>query len=225
MLPVPTHIYTPDGSSHRRMLPLLLLTPVTALVGGGGKTSTMLALGRELVEAGERVTITTTTHIRPVPQPWPEGLSVVGVPVGEGKLGPVAQPDSLAVPGRWLLIEADGSRGRPAKAPAPWEPVLTEQTGLVLAVQGLTAVGGRVDAVCHRPERVCALLGVLPEHLLTPADCARLLLSPEGLYKGVNGRRFAVVLNQADTSSLLRTGLEIAERLPPEIPCILTSYR
>lgn len=225
MLPVPTRIVTPDGASHRRLRPLLPLAPVTALVGGGGKTSTLLALGRELAEAGERVTVTTTTHIRPVPQPWPEGFSVAGVPAGEGKLGPVPQPDSLATPGCWLLIEADGSRGLPAKAPAPWEPVLTEKTGLILAVQGLTAVGGRVDEVCHRPERVCALLGVSAEHLLTPEDCARLLLSPRGQRKGVNGRRFAVVLNQADTPSLLRAGLEIAKRLPPEVPCVLTSYR
>lgn len=225
MLPRPMRILTPDGVCHPRLRPLLSPAPITALVGGGGKTSTMLALGRELCEAGEAVTVTTTTHIRPVPAPWPEGFSVVGVPVAEGKLGGVADPDSLWSPGEFLLIEADGSRGLPAKAPAPWEPVLTEQTGLVIALLGLTAVGQPIVKVCHRPERVCALLGISPDHRLTPADCARLIVSPEGLFKAVGNRRFAVVLNQADNDPLCRAGLEIARSLPADLPCVLTCYR
>ena len=40
---------------------------VIALVGGGGKTTTMYALAREAREAGKTVIVTTTTHILPHP--------------------------------------------------------------------------------------------------------------------------------------------------------------
>ena len=40
---------------------------VTALVGAGGKTSTMLRLARELRGAGQTVAVTTTTPIFPPP--------------------------------------------------------------------------------------------------------------------------------------------------------------
>ena len=36
---------------------------VISLTGAGGKTSMMLALGRELEAAGKRVVLTTTTHV------------------------------------------------------------------------------------------------------------------------------------------------------------------
>ena len=39
---------------------------VIALVGGGGKTTTMYALAREAREAGKTVIVTTTTHILPL---------------------------------------------------------------------------------------------------------------------------------------------------------------
>ena len=37
--------------------------PVIAVVGGGGKTSLIFQLTRELVEKGKKVIITTTTHM------------------------------------------------------------------------------------------------------------------------------------------------------------------
>ena len=41
---------------------------VVALVGAGGKTSTLYALAREARAAGLTVIVTTTTHIRPHPR-------------------------------------------------------------------------------------------------------------------------------------------------------------
>ena len=39
------------------------LSPLTALVGGGGKTSTMFTLARECLGLGKTVLVTTTTHL------------------------------------------------------------------------------------------------------------------------------------------------------------------
>ena len=89
----------------------------------------------------------------------------------------------------YLLIEADGSRGLPVKAPAGHEPVLTAGTELVIAILGLTGIGRPISAVCHRPERVCALLGVSPDAAVTPERAAALILSRDGLRKHTDGRR------------------------------------
>ena len=63
---------------------------------------------------------------------------------------------------------------------------------------GLTGIGRPIAQVCHRPERVCAVLAVSPEQCITPEMAAALLLHEHGLRKGVGNRRFAVILNQAD---------------------------
>ncbi|MGN1031711.1 MAG: selenium cofactor biosynthesis protein YqeC, partial [Butyricicoccaceae bacterium] len=152
-------------------------------------------------------------------------LSCVGERTENGKLGPVSHPDALKKQCDFLLIEADGSRGLPLKAPAAHEPVITEGTGLVIAVLGLTGIGKPIAEVCHRPEQVCALLGMRTEDSMTPEAAAMLLMSRNGLRKQVGSRRFAVILNQADGAREQDAGRRIASRLPTEIPCVMTSYR
>ena len=113
---------------------------VTAAVGGGGKTSLIWRLACELSE-NARVLITTTAHIFPpacetLLDPTPEqvraafawgNLLAAGIPAEGGKLA-----EATALRGRYseladyVLIEADGSRGLPLKAPAAHEPALPE---------------------------------------------------------------------------------------------------
>ena len=223
-IPRPQKILFPGGQEGQSLAACLHPAPITAFVGGGGKTSTMLALGAELARRGLWVTVSTTTRMWPVRGPLPRRMRVAGVLDPRGKLGPVADPEALKRDCDILLLEADGSRGLPAKAPAAWEPVLTPNVGLVVAVQGLTAYEGPIKAVCHRPERVAALLGKDVEDWLTPKDGAALLTSPQGQRKDVGERRYQVVLNQADDPAKIRLGEQIAAQLPPKIPCILTCY-
>jgi molybdenum cofactor cytidylyltransferase len=58
-----------------------------------------------------------------------------------------------------VVVEADGSRMKPCKAPAEHEPVMPVGTSLVVPVAGIDAVGRRIDQVCHRPERVSDVTG------------------------------------------------------------------
>lgn len=219
----PSLIRTSTGDA-ASLADALVIEHVTSLVGSGGKTSTMLALAGELCGRGARVIVTTTTHMWPVAEPLPIGLRVVGVPGKLGKLGPVERPEALIRECDYLLIEADGSRGLPAKAPSGHEPVILRETELVIGVQGLTAFGNPIGKVCHRPEQVCALLGRGPEDLLTAQDMARLLTLPMGLRKNVGERRYAAVLNQADGPVQLRAAEAITGFLPGEIPWAVTAY-
>ena len=65
------------------------------------------------------------------------------------------------------LIEADGARCLPFKAPKPWEPVIPEETTDIVLVMGMDAVGKRISRICYNPEGVADALGVSLETCLT----------------------------------------------------------
>ena len=183
---------------------------VISLVGGGGKTTLLYALARWYSAQGQRVLVSTTTHIqRPdanyAPDEaardalWQAGTyAVAGVPAEGGKL---TMPPHLA---DWMagvdtvLLEADGAKRHPCKAPAAHEPVLLRSSDIVLAAAGLSAVGKPLQDVCFRLEEACTLLAVPPETPLTPALLAKLLADDAGGRKSVGTRKFYAVLNQAD---------------------------
>lgn len=208
------------------------------LVGGGGKTTTLYALAHEALLGGKTVVVTTTTHIMPHPAlpltgetaDLPpllarRGIATLGVRQG-GKLtgsGPLS--DALAA-ADVVLVEGDGARLHPLKAPADHEPVIPPESGAVIAVAGLDALGQPIGSVCHRPERVCALLGQDMDHRVTAADMALLLSHPLGGRKGVTASMaFRCLLNKADDETRRRGAGEIVSLLAlRQIPCTVTHY-
>jgi molybdenum cofactor cytidylyltransferase len=112
------------------------------------------------------------------------------------------------------LVEADGSRHRPFKAPADYEPVIPSTTTLLLVVAGLSVLGQPlVEAAVHRPERVADLGGVSLGTPVDPALVAAVLAHPAGGLKGCPpGARAVAVLAQAKPE-LLPAGREVARRL------------
>ena len=200
---------------------------VVALVGAGGKTSTLYALARQGVDNGKKVVITTTTHILPHPAlPLAGSLEELAALLADrpaATWGRYALPDKLSGGGPpaaalavadLVLVEADGARLHPLKAPADHEPVIPPEADAVVALAGLDCIGQTVGAVCHRPERVCALLETGMDHVLAPADVAAVLAHPQGGRKGVTASMaFRVLLNKADTPERAAWGREIQEIL------------
>jgi molybdenum cofactor cytidylyltransferase len=215
---------------------------VVAFTGSGGKTTAMLRLAAELVARGARVLITTTTHIYP-PDSQQFPVTVVEASleaaverarrafdrhpavVLASKFG--ADGKLVGVDAGWIeqlskqldlthvLVEADGSRGRPFKAPAAHEPVIPPSADLVVAVVGLSAVGQALsEEFVHRPERVAELVGCRLGDTLSPALVATVLLHPQGSTRGTPVRaRVVALLNQADDESRMRVGCEVAREL------------
>ena len=194
---------------------------VISLVGGGGKTTLMYNLAAHCARKGWRVLAATTTHIMQPPgvvwaqtdaelfRLWKCGsYAVAGTAAPGGKLTapPQAQLERWMTLADIVLIEADGAKRMPCKAPAAHEPVLLPESDIVLAVAGLSALGRPLREVCFRLEQACALLGAAPETLLTPELLARLLASEQGGRKLVGDRRFSVVLNQADAPARIAAG-------------------
>jgi len=212
-----------------------------ALVGGGGKTTAMFRLAREAVDRGGRVITTTTTRIfgaqialAPAHVPA-AGLTrdrvaaalaahrhvlVIGpTEAGSGKAEGIAL-DLFRLLRAWfpdacLLNEADGSRMRPFKAPAGYEPVIPADTTLVVPVVGADVLGAPLDAEhVHRPELVSALSGAPMGARITPAIVARVLAHPDGGRKGVPaGARVVVLINKVDTLPDRAPAREAAECL------------
>ncbi|WP_420629549.1 selenium cofactor biosynthesis protein YqeC [Candidatus Leptofilum sp.] len=210
-----------------------------AFVGGGGKTSLLFALGAAL--PGRRI-LTTTTRIFTVQMSQAQELIfategteenekkigaaldrrgsclVVGEVVGEKATGiPPQMADGwLARPDvDFVLVEADGSRMRPIKAPAPHEPVIPAKTTLVVPVVGIDALDGRFSQVTHRPEIAEALLQYsVIGNQLSVNDVARLIVHPQGGLKGVPDRaRVVPFINKVETAAQLTAARQIAHQL------------
>ena len=98
-----------------------------------------------------------------------------------------------------VLVEADGARRLPVKAPGPGEPVLPPDAGLVVVgVVGLDCLGRPMDErTVHRPERFAAVTGCRPGAAIGWEHLAALALHPEGLFKGAGPRRL-LLLNKFD---------------------------
>ena len=58
-----------------------------------------------------------------------------------------------------LLLEADGAKRLPVKTPAEHEPVICEQTDIVLNVYGMSAVGKKLKEGCFRVKETGKILG------------------------------------------------------------------
>jgi molybdenum cofactor cytidylyltransferase len=148
---------------------------------------------------------------------------VVGEVVGDKGLGvPLELPVGLLKRPdvNYVIVEADGSRMRPSKAPAEHEPVIPTGTTLVIPVVGIDALGGRIGDVAHRPERAQALTGLGVNDLMTAEALATLISHPNGGRKGVPaGARVVPFINKVETRSQLMAARQVARLVlkEPEI--------
>lgn len=203
---------------------------LTALVGGGGKTTLMLRLAAELRARGEKVIVTTSTHIFP-PEDMQmlyaaseadvrrvlktDGAVCLGEPSKEGKIAaPILPAETLLQLADYVLCEADGAKKRPLKAPAAHEPVIPPQTKLVIAAAGLDGIGKPVCETAFRPELYAMLIGKKETDPIAPEDVACVLAHESGQKKGVSsGMRYCVLLNKADGEAQKRDALCVCRAL------------
>ena len=123
---------------------------IISFVGGGGKTTSMYTLANELSSLGKRVLVTTTTHMH-MPKDFidfkgdlkeieerfkKDNLITVGIKDKNEKISSVGNKIAkiLIELCDFLLIEADGSKMLPLKAPASHEPVILENTTMIIGV-------------------------------------------------------------------------------------------
>ena len=168
---------------------------LTALIGGGGKTTLMYTLARELSETGA-VIICTSTKIYE-----PDDIAVVtdnsveeikaalerhrvvctGTRAGEGKLSaPAVGFDELKSLADYVIAEADGAHRLPIKAHADYEPVIPDGTDKTILVIGADCFGRPISDIAHRPELFADIAGVGISSVITP-DIVSRVIKREGL--------------------------------------------
>ena len=198
---------------------------VTALIGGGGKTTLMYTLAEELRRRGT-VIVTTSTHIQR-PEQYPVltaangaavsaalaayGVVCVAGETAEGKLAaPALSVETLAQLADFVLVEADGAKRLPLKAHAPHEPVIPSNARQTIYVVGADGFGRPIRQVCHRPERYAALYGAAEDDVVTPALEAAVLRA-EGYAAGW------VYVNKVETPQDWRNAEALAALLPGKV--------
>ncbi len=194
------------------------------LVGGGGKTTTLFRLADCLKAFGKRVLVTTTTAIF---VPGPEQYDVLAMAefpkfdhVTEGTVtvagrGINAYDKLLGIDPDWIdaiyrerifdyiLVEGDGSKQRPIKAPEIHEPVIPGLTTHLVGVIGIDAVGHTADEeTVFRLERFRALTGLHPGGIVDAGAVCRLVSSKAGIFKNApEDSRKILLLNKVDTNN------------------------
>ncbi len=219
-----------------------------SFVGAGGKTSLIFALATELASQGHNILVTTTTAIfHPDRGNQPHDQLVIGdinalchcltktgqIVVAAKSHDPKSRklagysPETLArvQQGHWfdyILIEADGSKRLPVKAPAGHEPVIPAWTDMVIGCIGLDCLDRPMDyKTVHRPEIFSAITKqnfgdpIGPDHLVSLAGAS------QGLFKNTsNDMQKIVCFNKADTKEMVEKGRTLAGRVLKECPMV-----
>lgn len=193
---------------------------LTAIIGGGGKTTLLYALAKEC-SMDARVIVCTTTHILK-PSHLPCVLSsreaeiqaaleeancvCVGTNSVEGKFGaPAISFERLLRLADYIFVEADGSKHLPLKAHAGHEPVVPKEANQTILVLGVSGLGRPIGEAAHRPALYAKKLGVTEDAIAEPELAAR-LLEREALHT-------RVLVNQVETEHELALARELAEHL------------
>lgn len=219
----------PQSDLLYRALKLNPYRDIVSFVGGGGKTSSILRLAKELSENSKKIIITTTTHIDGnLPYPvikYPSALTlnitadikkrISSSPVilakrqvrGEKLKGITEKQINEIIRHAdfdYILIEADGAAGKPLKAPHNYEPQVPSCTTVFCVVIGYDALGLKNNIEnTHRPQLIARITGKPIDSIITHEDIVALLSHPHGLLKGrPAATRTAVIINKVSASMI-----------------------
>jgi probable selenium-dependent hydroxylase accessory protein YqeC len=214
---------------------------VISIVGAGGKTTLMFALSRELSMHEKVVITTTTTKIFPpsssdtpyllISQEEKEIVDFIlkkagalghitiasKMLAGSGKLqgiNPLLISRLITLsPVNYIIIEADGASRKPLKAPDLFfEPVIPQQTSLVIPVVGIDALGCALsEENVFRSEIASKLTGLSLGKPISAEAIVTLILHPSGITRGSPEQaRIIPVINKTDLPADLSDARDIA---------------
>ena len=211
------------------------MSPVISFSGAGGKTTALFQVARQLAGKNKCVFVTATTNLGVWQIPLADchlfednlqNIPDTGIILITGSIeGDRTKPISNEIL-NWLrenskstntplLIEADGSRQKPLKAPNPYEPPIPDFSNIVVYLTGLSAMGkSLIDENVHRAEIFANITNTKIGSTLTPENIIAHLTHPQGGQKNIPaGAQKIAFLNQADTAELQSIGGKMAGKL------------
>jgi len=217
---------------------------IVVTVGGGGKTTIIERLAQEQTAAGNQVIISTTTKIiapggretglvlseycNNIQQAAERSLNAhklvyVGKSINKAnKLIGLAEQEILElfkVKGLdLLLIEGDGSKGRPFKAPRYFEPVIPEIATVVIVVMGIDCVGKPLsEEYYHSIDQIEMITGLKRGEIVNEQMVAQIILHPQGYKKNVPpNAKWIPFINKVESLKDEIKALKVAELLKNE---------
>ncbi len=205
---------------------------VISITGAGGKTSSLVALGKYFRERGKSVLLTTTTKIQSprlffydADYIFTSREEALSYEAEKGKTAFYAEkhimdPKKYISPEHDILsilikrfdvviIEADGAKMLPVKYHTDRDPVILDETTATLAVLGASAWGECIDNVCF---------GFDSQARVDEKFLNFLLCDPQGIYKKAQGNTM-LFINQGDEKQIP------LESLDSKYPVILGSVK
>ncbi|MHC1740695.1 MAG: selenium cofactor biosynthesis protein YqeC [Anaerolineaceae bacterium] len=209
-----------------------------AIVGGGGKTTTLIQLSQQL---SGFVWASTTTHLGTDQLDFADRHFIVNTVDAESintwleqrvslLTGDFTQDERVKGPNIAimeqiyqaaskhavsLVVEADGARSCPIKAPGINEPAIPTWADMVIVVVGLSAIGKPFNqSTVHRVEPFAAITGLQVGDAITLESIEHLLVHPQGGLK--NCPPFAkkiALLNQTDNLEMVKQAGKMAPNL------------
>ena len=197
-----------------------------SITGGGGKTTSMFKLARELLKHDKKVLVSTTTAImKPDKSKYEKlylaqdtdyktieasssGITVLGSKINKiNKLIGVEQQiiDEIFKSKKfdYIIVEADGSKRKPIKAPASHEPVIPSLTTKTIGIIGMDAVGQKIyEGNVHRASLFSQVTNSKLGDCIDENSIYNLIVSPEGIFKNspLESQKY-IILNKSETKS------------------------
>lgn len=214
---------------------------IVSIIGAGGKSTLMYALAHSYAKKENNVFVTTTTHIydpmddskvnnlEELHKKWGENqYALAGVETKGNKLKALSKfvLEEYMKEADVVLIEADGAKGLPCKVSNTTEPVLIEETNIVIMVLGLDALGKRMRNVCFRCELAMDLLGEDRNHVMKEEDFVTIIRNQMEQELNTEDKMCIVVLNKCDYKKQELLGKRIAKVLEQDekYKVFLTSF-
>ncbi|HLR34335.1 MAG TPA: selenium cofactor biosynthesis protein YqeC [Tissierellales bacterium] len=204
-------------------------------VGAGGKTSTIIALAQELKKMKKKVLITTTTYMY-------SSITKLGDYSFLKKIGDISlDKPSITVLGErvegekikglsptvinriykenlfdFILVEGDGSKGRPIKGPKSFEPVIPMETEKTIGIIGIDCLGKSIsEDYVHRPEIFTKLTNKNLGDTIDINSVVKLVLNENGIFKDSKGENI-LFLNKIENNEDITLGRDIGQKLESE---------
>ena len=191
-----------------------------SVVGAGGKTTTVYQLANHLKEDATVLVTTTTAMFHPhdkVDQVYYEALP--NIPFNKNVITALfddykekkdkvsgmesEQINQITRKGifDYIINEADGARRKPLKCYAPHEPVIPEDSNIVLVLIGADAISKELsEDIVHRIDSFTEVAKLKVGEIITSESLINLLTHKEGYLKGLPEKASVYVLINKSSS-------------------------
>lgn len=222
-----------------------------ALIGAGGKSSSLQILAKELIEKNKKIILTTTTKMftdqitlflekgiviessndRIIEESIKnyfekyrnKGIAILLTHKIKGSVREkFSGPESHVLDKWWedglvdfFIVEADGARGKPIKAPSFNEPVIPQMTTEIIAIIGIDAVGLTLEEEnVFRPHIFSNLTGLEKGDKINKDVIVSLINHPLGVFKNTpDSARKHLFFNKVNNKRRIEIAEEIAEEI------------